>query len=59
MKPSHATTPRSLRECNFTTGYTTQPVGRRDTGYGTVWWAIVTLCAIAGFVLVVTTGPAA
>lgn len=26
MKPSHFSTPRSLNECQFTPGYTTQPV---------------------------------
>lgn len=59
MKPSHITTPRQLNECTFTSGYTTQPAGRQETGYGLVWWAVVTLCAVAGFVLIVTTGPAA
>lgn len=57
MKPSHLQTPRQLSDGYFSSGYSTGP-SARSKGYGAVWWTIVTLCAIAGFLLVVTTGPA-
>lgn len=30
MKPSHLTTPRTLAECQWTSGYPQAPISRRD-----------------------------
>lgn len=42
MKPSHLTTPRSLADCTFTTGYSSASVSRRERA------ADVALAAVLG-----------
>lgn len=52
MKPSHLQTPRTLADTTFTSGYQCAP---RDTGYGLLWWVVVTIIsALGAFVIGVT-----
>ena len=56
LKPSHFHTPRSMDECKFTEGYTTEPAGRAS-GEGAAWWAVVLVIALAGALVVIAYGP--
>ena len=50
MKPTHIRTPRTLDEGFFERGYTTEPVGRRQTFRA--WKFVDRLCAVLFVVLV-------
>jgi len=53
MKPSHLTTPRTLAECQFTTGYQSAEVARRD--YPLLFWILLWVCAVAALAIVLET----
>ena len=53
MKPSHLTTPRTLAECQFTTGY--QSADTRSRSYPLAWWGALWLCAIVAVLIVLET----
>ena len=56
LKPSHFRTPRSMDECKFVEGYTTEPAARAS-GEGAAWWTVVLVIALAGTLVVIACGP--
>ena len=54
MKPSHLTTPRTLAECQFTTGYTSADTRSRSY-HPLAWLGALWLCAIVAVLIVLDT----
>lgn len=52
MKNTHLSGPRSMRDCVFTYGSTSEPVAKVP-GYGVVWWLAVCACCAAAAVVIV------
>lgn len=53
MKQSHLLTPRTLAECQFTTGY--ESAHKPQTSYSGTWWVAVSLCIAATVVVIAFT----
>lgn len=51
MKPTHAQTPRSMADCHFEHGYTTEPAGTRSSDFSHGWYFIFGV--IVGMALVI------
>lgn len=58
MKQTHLSTPRTLRDCEFTYGSTSGPAAK-STAYSALWWAAISLCCVAAAAVIALTGPAA
>lgn len=46
MKPSHTTTPRSLADCTFTTGYSSVDLTPRRSR----WWPVALTLILAAYI---------
>ena len=57
MKTTHLSGPRTVRDCVFTYGSTSEPVAKA-TDYSRAWWFAVGLCCAAAAVVITLTGPA-
>lgn len=53
MKQSHLTTPRTLSDCSFTVGYTSEPAARHDSADRVVMYAsAIAAVTLLGFMIV-------